>query len=62
MLCVGINPAPISVAAGQCHQGQLGQRFFARLRKAGILPGDVPGYGDDIAYEMELPRKCGGID
>lgn len=54
MLCVGINPAPISVAAGHYYQGQLGQRFFARLRKAGILPSAGPGYEDDIAYEMGI--------
>jgi double-stranded uracil-DNA glycosylase len=54
ILCVGINPAPISVAAGHYYQGQLGQRFFARLRKAGILPGGVHGYEDDIAYEMGI--------
>jgi len=54
MLCVGINPAPISVAAGHYYQGQLGQRFYARLRKAGILPDDMLGYEDDIAYEMGI--------
>lgn len=52
MLCVGINPAPISVAAGHYYQGQLGQRFFARLRKAGVLPDNTLGYEDDIAYRM----------
>lgn len=54
MLCVGINPAPISVAAGHYYQGQLGQRFYARLRKAGILPDAILGYEDDIAYEMGI--------
>lgn len=54
MLCVGINPAPISVAAGHYYQGQLGQRFYARLRKAGILPDDILGYEDDIAYEVGI--------
>lgn len=54
VLCVGINPAPISVAAGHYFQGQLGQRFFARLRKAGILPYDTLRYEDDVAYEMGI--------
>jgi hypothetical protein len=28
---VGINPSPVSVAAGHYYQGQIGQRFFKRL-------------------------------
>jgi TDG/mug DNA glycosylase family protein len=46
---VGINPSSVSVAAGHYYQGRAGQRFFARLRAAGLLPaGD--GFEDDIAF------------
>lgn len=37
-ICVGINPAPPSVTAGHYFQGRQGQRFYARLRRAGLLP------------------------
>lgn len=46
---VGINPAPVSVAAGHYYQGKLGQAFFARLRRAGLLPSR-PGWEDDVAF------------
>lgn len=48
-VCVGINPAPVSVAAGHYFQGRQGQRFFARLRQSGLLPLDVSGFEDDFA-------------
>jgi TDG/mug DNA glycosylase family protein len=48
-VCVGINPAPRSVAAGHYYQGQLGQRFFRRLRLVGLLP-DGAGWEDDRAF------------
>lgn len=49
-VCVGINPAPPSVAAGHYFQGRQGQRFYARLRQAGII-GDCPaGAEDDAAF------------
>lgn len=35
-VCVGINPAPDSVAAGHYYQGKLGQAFFQR---ASVAPG-----------------------
>jgi TDG/mug DNA glycosylase family protein len=48
-VCVGINPSPVSVAAGHYYQGRIGQRFFSRLTQAGILPrGD--GFEDDRAF------------
>jgi TDG/mug DNA glycosylase family protein len=46
---VGINPAPVSVAAGHYYQGRLGQAFFGRLRRAGLL-GSGPGWEDDAAF------------
>jgi TDG/mug DNA glycosylase family protein len=51
IVCVGINPAPISVAAGHYYQGRLGQRFFDRLRQVGLLPDDTTGWEDDAAYQ-----------
>ena len=48
-VCVGINPAPVSVAAGHYYQGKLGQAFFSRLRRAGLLPS-LPGWEDDVAF------------
>jgi TDG/mug DNA glycosylase family protein len=46
---IGINPAPASVEAGHYYQGRLGQAFFERLRRAGMLPRK-PGWEDDLAY------------
>lgn len=39
---VGINPAPVSVAAGHYYQGSAGQTFYRRLTVVGLLP---PGGG-----------------
>lgn len=49
-ICVGINPAPTSVVAGHYYQGRLGQGFYARLRRAGLLSSG-PGWEDDLAFE-----------
>jgi double-stranded uracil-DNA glycosylase len=38
LLFVGLNPSPVSVAAGHYHQGRLGQMFWRRLIRTGILP------------------------
>lgn len=38
LLFVGLNPSPVSVAAGHYHQGRLGQRFWRRLMHTGIIP------------------------
>ncbi len=38
LLFVGLNPSPVSVAAGHYHQGRLGLTFWRRLVTAGILP------------------------
>lgn len=37
-VCVGINPSPVSVERGHYYQGRLGQRFYGRLRRVGLLP------------------------
>ena len=48
LLFVGLNPSPVSVAAGHYHQGPLGRRFWGRLGEAGILPPGTPvGSADD---------------
>ena len=50
-VCVGINPSPVSVSAGHYYQGRAGQRFFSRLREAGVMPDDaVRGHEDDGAF------------
>jgi TDG/mug DNA glycosylase family protein len=41
LLFVGLNPSPVSVTAGHYHQGRLGQRFWRRLGRAGIVPPDI---------------------
>jgi TDG/mug DNA glycosylase family protein len=48
-VCVGINPAPPSIAAGHYYQGIQGQRFFRRLRQAGVLNEVTDGFEDDAA-------------
>jgi TDG/mug DNA glycosylase family protein len=49
-VCVGINPAPPSVAAGHYYRGRLGRQFFARLRAANVLPASFEGFADDAAF------------
>jgi TDG/mug DNA glycosylase family protein len=41
LLFVGLNPSPVSVAAGHYHQGRLGQTFWRRLIVARIIPGET---------------------
>lgn len=54
-MCIGINPALVSVAAGHYYQGQLGQKFFARLRQAGVLqPSNRHRFDDDVALESGI--------
>jgi len=49
-VCIGINPAAMSVAAGHYYQGRLGQQFYERLRCAGLLPRAL-GWEDDLAFD-----------
>jgi TDG/mug DNA glycosylase family protein len=42
LLFVGLNPSPVSVAAGHYHQGQLGRTFWRRLMLAQVLPAGTP--------------------
>jgi double-stranded uracil-DNA glycosylase len=41
LLFVGLNPSPVSVAAGHYFQGRLGRAFWRRLITAQILPTDT---------------------
>lgn len=50
-ICVGINPAPISVQIGHYYQGTLGKRFFGRLRQAGVLRSSTVEFEDDVLLE-----------
>jgi double-stranded uracil-DNA glycosylase len=52
-VCVGINPAPASVAAGHYYQGALGQKFFARLRRIGVVPAKTR-WEDDAAFAVGI--------
>jgi len=53
-VAVGINPSPVSVAAGHYYQGRAGQRFFGRLREAGVMPDAAGGYEDDAAFAVGI--------
>lgn len=54
IVCVGINPAPTSVAAGHYYQGRQGQRFFTRLAQAGVLEPAGEGFEDDAALAVGI--------
>lgn len=47
---VGINPAPVSVAAGHYWQGRTGTTLWRRLRAVGLLPNEVDEFEDDAAF------------
>jgi double-stranded uracil-DNA glycosylase len=52
-VCVGINPSPVSVDAGHYYQGRLGQRFYGRLRDAGLLADSfIEGLEDDSLFDV----------
>lgn len=52
VLLVGINPAPVSVAAGHYYQGRLGRRLWRRLESIGLLREPSPG-AEDEAFARE---------
>jgi TDG/mug DNA glycosylase family protein len=67
LLFVGLNPSPVSVAAGHYHQGRLGRQLWQRLIRAGILPAGTPietaddalvaaGHGITDLIKMPTPR------
>jgi len=47
LLFVGLNPSPVSVAAGHYHQGRLGQTFWKRLMTARVIPAGPIEDADD---------------
>src|SRR5688572_15613671 len=47
VLLVGINPSPVSVAAGHYYQGRHGRRLWGRLTRIGLLVGATSGLEDD---------------
>lgn len=47
VLLVGINPAPVSVAAGHYYQGRIGRRLWRRLEQVGLLDDPLPGAEDE---------------
>jgi TDG/mug DNA glycosylase family protein len=47
VLLVGINPAPVSIAAGHYYQGRIGQRLWRRLQRIGLLDEPIPGAEDE---------------
>lgn len=47
---VGLNPSPVSVAAGHYFQGALGRRLWQRLQRVGIVRDLPPGSEDDEAF------------
>lgn len=49
-LCVGINPAPISVRAGHYYQGKLGRRVLSRLEAARVIPPGGGEWADEWAF------------
>jgi len=59
LLFVGLNPSPVSVAAGHYHQGRLGRTFWRRLVLAGILP---PGTDLDRADDALVAAGHGITD
>jgi double-stranded uracil-DNA glycosylase len=54
IICIGINPSLTSVQTGHYYQGRLGQAFFRRLQIAGLLPDQITGYEDDVAYGLGI--------
>lgn len=59
LLFVGLNPSPVSVAAGHYHQGRLGRTFWRRLVLAGVLP---PGTDVTLADDALVAAGHGITD
>lgn len=51
VLVIGINPAPVSVAAGHYYQRRLRQRLWARLERIGLLRDSEVGREDEAFAE-----------
>lgn len=59
LLFVGLNPSPVSVAAGHYHQGRLGRQLWRRLVRATILP---PATDLDVADDALVAAGHGITD
>jgi TDG/mug DNA glycosylase family protein len=59
LLFVGLNPSPVSVAAGHYHQGRLGRTFWRRLMLARVLP---PGTAVETADDALVAAGHGITD
>ena len=59
LLFIGLNPSPVSVAAGHYHQGRLGRTFWRRLMLAGLLP---PGTAVETADDALVAAGHGITD
>src|ERR1044072_5421812 len=57
LLFVGLNPSPVSVAAGHYFQGRLGRTFWRRLVTAALLPPPAPVM--DPAHDALMPAPQG---
>lgn len=53
-MVVGLNPAPVSVAAGHYYQGRAGQRQLARLVDVGLIPEPGALHLDDVALSAGI--------
>jgi TDG/mug DNA glycosylase family protein len=53
-MIVGLNPAPLSVAAGHYYQGQTGQRQLGRLISAGIIARPAGHAFEEVAIRAGL--------
>src|SRR3954471_24193367 len=59
LLFVGLNPSPVSVAAGHYHQGRLGHTFWRRLMVASVIP---PGSAIETADDALMAAGHGITD
>jgi double-stranded uracil-DNA glycosylase len=50
VVIVGLNPSPVSVAAGHYFQGRLGRRLWDRLQTYGVTASLPRGSEDDAAF------------
>lgn len=53
-VCIGINPAPLSVEVGHYYQGRLGTRIFGRLIQAGAFDQGNYAFEDDAAFSAGI--------
>jgi TDG/mug DNA glycosylase family protein len=52
VVVVGINPSPVSVAAGHYYQGKLGKRLWHRMQAAGLATDLAVGREDEDAFSQ----------